>query len=492
MGSYTGFDIVPRIYDVERDRGRWARFTEEIRTLYRDESRVTEDEFCIRFNYGGDRITIPVLGKWFVRFAAKGPAKIYLQHVTTIAVRIWGIRIKVFDEGVGKPGYYTKDELERDEPSPNQVDPPQSTTTGPEGQPPSPLFEIREVRGKGRGLVALVDLPAGKQILSEKPLITVNRISSIDMDEKNIAAKLKTLPKEQQRQFFSLRNSIDPKVPLGGIIQTNGITCSDLLGRTVPGDTSWEDKTKGRNKEGVYPTICLVNHSCIPNCCENWDYEAGVETVYTLRPIFAGEELTFAYEHGEMFAQRQLTMKTMFGFECKCDFCLLPPGEIRESDANRYMMNHLFQLLATRETRLNDPRKILECYLALLQIMDAEYGSYPDRTKLKVYYGAFDIVISHGDRARGGLFAKRGYDMSLICEGENSPGTKQWKTLMEKPERHANYGALSMGWKRKKLAYPKDLEGDDFEKWVFRAKLGNTAIRVFEDSLPTLACRADS
>lgn len=67
-----------------------------------------------------------------------------------------------------------------------------------------------------------------------------------------LAAKLKAMTKTEQRQFFSLHNNFPGRYILNGVVRTNALPCGP--------------SSSGVGVGGVYATICLINHSCLPNC----------------------------------------------------------------------------------------------------------------------------------------------------------------------------------------------------------------------------------
>jgi hypothetical protein len=81
-----------------------------------------------------------------------------------------------------------------------------------------PLFEIKDIPGKGKGLVARFNISSGTRILCEKPLLTV-RAKSREELETILVEKLKAMPKSSQRQFLSAASSrrmlcrVDPGRP---------------------------------------------------------------------------------------------------------------------------------------------------------------------------------------------------------------------------------------------------------------------------------------
>ncbi|KFZ19978.1 hypothetical protein V501_00376 [Pseudogymnoascus sp. VKM F-4519 (FW-2642)] len=67
----------------------------------------------------------------------------------------------------------------------------------------SPLYEIKDMTGKGSGVVAQQDIQTGARILCEPPLFTTADLSIISQMELFIANKLKGLSKAQQLQHLS-------------------------------------------------------------------------------------------------------------------------------------------------------------------------------------------------------------------------------------------------------------------------------------------------
>ncbi|KAK3044233.1 hypothetical protein LTS18_001832, partial [Coniosporium uncinatum] len=85
-----------------------------------------------------------------------------------------------------------------------------------------PLFEIKDIPGKGKGLVARFNVSSGTRILCEKPLLTVEAKSREEL-ERLLVDKLNAMPKSSQRQFLSLHNNLLGKYPFSGIFKTNAL-----------------------------------------------------------------------------------------------------------------------------------------------------------------------------------------------------------------------------------------------------------------------------
>jgi hypothetical protein len=312
------------------------------------------------------------------------------------------------------------------------------------------LFSVQPVPDKGKGLVAFFNIGKGKRILSEKPLFTTSNWSSMSLMKSGIAAKLKALSKTEQRQFLSLHNNFPGKHPFSGIVKTNALPCGP-------------ESPIG----GVYPTICLINHSCLPNAHNSWNSDTKCETIHAISFIKQGEEITISYDKGGSSSSRRAYLKNAFGFDCNCSLCILPPADLQASDARRRQIQLLDNAIGDPERMMEKPDESLADCHSLLQILDEEYKGSAGALISRLYYDAFQISISHGDQARASAFAERGYKSRVICEGEDSPETRRIKSLKENPAGHSSFGA-SNRWKTSKGSIPKGLDNSRFEAWLWR------------------------
>lgn len=309
---------------------------------------------------------------------------------------------------------------------------------------------MKDVPGKGRGLIARSDISKGTQILCEKPLLLAGPMPP-DVLNLKLAADLKKLPKESQRRFLSLHNSRPGELPFYSIFKTNALPCGP-------------DSSTG----GVYPTICFINHDCLPNAHNNWNSEAEHETIYATRAIAAGEEITIPYDKGGPSAERRVHLLKSFGFNCKCRTCSLPPVELQASDKRRLMIQNLDEAIGDPFRMQNRPKESLSDCHSLLQILEDEYDGRPGILAARMYYDAFQVTISHGDQARASVFADRAYKLRVLGEGEDSPETRRMHNLARKPSEHRAFGLCSRRWKTTKEMVPKGLDKAEFEKWLFR------------------------
>ncbi|KAF5622978.1 SET domain protein [Fusarium sp. NRRL 52700] len=269
MEDSHGFDMLPRLSSGGKDQDTWKHFSDNVKTTFKDDDKVKVRDNYIQFDVGQNSF-LPFEGHKFLRFSGN---PLSYSHIVLVIMRMFfGPRVREWDDICGECGYYSQNEVSDSVRLYEQPDPPSSIH--------APLFEVRDIPEKGRGLIAKVDIPAGTRILCEKPLLQASTTTPGDL-EATAAPRLKALSQSQQRKFLSLHNSFPGEHPLNGIIRTNALPCGP-----------------GSIVGGVYLTISLVNHSCLPNSLNNWNSVAGHETIHAIRPIKAGEEITIYYYKG--------------------------------------------------------------------------------------------------------------------------------------------------------------------------------------------------
>ncbi|ORY10231.1 hypothetical protein BCR34DRAFT_625347 [Clohesyomyces aquaticus] len=395
MGIDAGFDMVPPLSKNIVDRHNWDQFISSIKSLYRDDPQVDIEPNYILFK-AGEYPKLPFEGHKFLRFSSKisgANARVtkvegYITVVTRIAKSYFGSRVRYWDECVDQYGIYDWSKVWESIRSYEQVcgaEIPISLVPSITSHDPIselPLFEIENISHKGRGLVARCNISKGTRILCEKPLLTLRPMAPGDA-EKVLATQLKALPKESQRQFLSLHNTKPGQHPFTGIVKTNALPCGP-------------DSPIG----GVYPTICLINHSCIPNSHHSWNNNTEQETIHAIRPIKAGEEITISYDRGGTSSVRRTFLKEAFDFDCHCHRCSLLTPELGASDARRSLIQSLDDAIGDPFRMASRPKDSLRDCSSLLQALRDEYDGCTEILSARAYYDAFQISIAHGDQAR--------------------------------------------------------------------------------------------
>lgn len=128
--------------------------------------------------------------------------------------------------------------------------------------------------------------------------------------EENFLSLIKTAEEKSEQTILPLK---DKKTlhKIFGIIETNAMYISLPTGTEIC---------------GLYATGCLLEHSCIPNCCYSFNMKDGFKIeVKAARDIKASENLTTTYSHVLWSTQlRQQHLKDTKYFTCVCERCKDP------------------------------------------------------------------------------------------------------------------------------------------------------------------------
>ncbi|XP_021944915.1 SET and MYND domain-containing protein 4 [Folsomia candida] len=106
-------------------------------------------------------------------------------------------------------------------------------------------------------------------------------------------------------------------------IEYNAITLSQLVNN--PSSNNNLQSSTLRYGGGVYPVLCLVNHSCDPNSVPVRSLKYLKTSVIAMKPLQPGDEVTFSYAphfaHMETHERRKFLLDR-YNFKCQCEACL--------------------------------------------------------------------------------------------------------------------------------------------------------------------------
>jgi len=176
---------------------------------------------------------------------------------------------------------------------------------------------VRDIPGKGKGVVAMRGIKMGEVLITEKPLM-------IFKAGNGLTECLKKMSDQGKRKLMSLydRDNENERTVLG-ILLTN---C--LAGRFAT--------------SVLYYLISRLNHSCVPNVVINQQYPT---SVVAIRDILEGEEISWCYNGEALYQDRHTrTMELHQGWSiasCKCYSCTLPNDAQKNSDNNRLQLKEV-------------------------------------------------------------------------------------------------------------------------------------------------------
>ena len=317
--------------------------------------------------------------------------------------------------------------------------------------PEDALWRMETIPGKGKGVIATRDISPGTLILSDPPLITTAVIQSIETTEQDLARALRALPKDSQRAFLSLHNNHrGEKNPLSNIVRSNGYPLGP-----------------GSDVGAVFAHVSRFNHSCVPNAKHAWNAALGHQTVYAIRPVAAGQEITLSYLHGGTFEERQRELSSLFGFTCACELCSLRESARAASDARLERARELNDAMGDYCACRSSPGRVLALGRELVRVYRAEDVVAGDDRLANVYWDLFQVCAMHGDGARARAFAGEYAALKRAGEGPLSAAAAEGEEVARRPDGHAGFGKTRQ-WASSVEDVPKGLGKEGFEKWMFR------------------------
>lgn len=185
--------------------------------------------------------------------------------------------------------------------------------------PNPPPYEIKDVPGKGKVIVATEPIKRGTRLLSSEPALIVHRNffneTFPEKQEPLLEAAVKLLPAETQKRIYGQINPEINVLTLKDVVNRRPFEAN--LGLTWVGKEGYDQEKHLINFPGAEP----LHHDCRPNAAFHMDMPL-VHEVTAVRKIQPGEEITISYFNPFLpAADRHNNMREWFGRPCTCDAC---------------------------------------------------------------------------------------------------------------------------------------------------------------------------
>ncbi|KAJ8522243.1 hypothetical protein ONZ45_g1171 [Pleurotus djamor] len=216
-------------------------------------------------------------------------------------------------------------------------------------------FIIKEVPGKGLGMIATRDFEFGELIVAERALLISSAVlfgtvpqmkpgdkpmemknakalgimvqkSSYDTEEEVLQQAFERMDEKTRRRYMALHDCHaheGTSGPLFGRMRTNGFQITFANGAPE----------NGAVYSSVFDNLSRLNHSCSPNAAMSWSPQTFSRQCYALRTIKKGEEITTTYMDISLsYADRKRTLLT-YGINCTCKACSSPNSFLTRMNA---------------------------------------------------------------------------------------------------------------------------------------------------------------
>jgi len=239
------------------------------------------------------------------------------------------------------------------------------------------MMVVREVEGRGKGLVATRKITAGTVIFSEDPLVVIKKATAeVGEEYKKLEVKNLKLKEdymalfdpvglelnEEWRKKWHIHDKEDPEVvKFWRIFCVNSVNIG--LVRTDVGRNS-------DDLSGIYKQFSRINHSCSSNVTQDWKEENPLKIeVRAACTIRKGEELTLNYLGLlRTYKERKEQLKRKWFFHCNCKVCSLSEEEREKNDLTREMITFHMELSSSVQglATMSNVSSVLEEYLHVL------------------------------------------------------------------------------------------------------------------------------
>ncbi|KAK0187869.1 hypothetical protein F5146DRAFT_731719 [Armillaria mellea] len=292
----------------------------------------------------------------------------------------------------------------------------------------SPLFEVVDLPGRGKGVVAARDIQRGELVILEKPLFIVP-YSTSDSPTTLISRHVQSLNDVDYHAFFNLSyvnfpKNMDPEVHRDevalAIFQTNAVAAGEGV--------------------GIFPRMARLNHGCSSafNVVYSWRQAEGKIVVHALQNISKGQELLTTYTDTKRPRKvRREFLSKHYGFRCACSVCSLPPSQSRASDERLDSISELYNLFSTWGTHSISGTEAINVVRRIWSLTDEE-GYYSERGQL--FADAVLVSLSHSDASATRAWAKVAAEWYGYELGQDSEQVTNMLAIIARPEAHYAWG----------------------------------------------------
>ncbi|KAK7464709.1 hypothetical protein VKT23_005915 [Stygiomarasmius scandens] len=295
------------------------------------------------------------------------------------------------------------------------------------------IFEVRDLPGKGKGMVAVRDIEQGELIIRERPLFVVPPQISVSPTAL-VAQNLARLAPSQRSAFFNLSYvNLPPHVnPDSGldkdlnevalaIFQTNAVSAGDGV--------------------GIFPRMARLNHGCSRafNSVYSYREKEGELVVHALKGVKKDEELLTTYMNTKQpRARRRDYLSHQYGFECTCSVCSLPKLESQASDGRLSAMSNLYARFSTWNSGTISGVEAIDTVQRIWDLGNEE-GYWSERGQLAS--DAAFVAAAHSDLTATEEWARLAVEWFGIELGSDSEQAQRMKSLAAHPMGHAVWGS---------------------------------------------------
>ncbi|QDS67957.1 hypothetical protein FKW77_008975 [Venturia effusa] len=280
-----------------------------------------------------------------------------------------------------------------------------------------PPYEIRQLPGRGFGLIANRTVHRGDKIFVHTPILIAQAITETGLEEEELfrlhRVAVERLPEGSRQLFMALHGHFGGDLVYDRF-STNAFNVFDFA--------------------AIFPETARINHDCRPNAGYYFDKPTFTHKVHATREISSGVEITISYIDPFLTSQQRLErIPGQWGFNCSCSLCSSSREDLSASD------QRLEQILEL-ESQLQDLRTNRTAKVETAEKLVLLYKEERFETSLaKAYVFAALEHIYVGNRRMAQKFAKLAVETTSLWYGPQSEDVKLMDSIAREPERHRHW-----------------------------------------------------
>lgn len=296
---------------------------------------------------------------------------------------------------------------------------------------PPAKYEMRELPGKGMGLIATAPIQRGEQIMANTASLMIDYRAFHELTKPQYTALQAHAVDNLPPAHRALLLSLSAHTP-----QTSHLTHTQLIDKIASTnsfdiDPDDDDPDQHHSLFVLFPSIARMNHACRPNAEYRFDPPTLSQAITAARDIRPGEEITLSYINPLLPRTRRVAkLQKNWGFACDCAACTAPDARAAESDARVEQIVRLKEELREWGVRSRGCPEMAELVVALHE-MEGLWGAMHEAyTLAALEYNAA------GDPWTAVKYARLGIEWGLPMLGEGDGDVKALRELAADPWGH--------------------------------------------------------
>ncbi|KAK4155259.1 SET domain-containing protein 5 [Chaetomidium leptoderma] len=260
----------------------------------------------------------------------------------------------------------------------------------------SPPYELRDIPGKGIGVVATRKISRGQVLM---------------IDYAAVVADAQFPSRVKRKQGSQLLRQAVERLPAADEILNLARSSPDpdtvSVAEDVMKTNSFTVEIAGKDYMALFPRIARMNHACKPSTLTRFNSTTLSNIVYAFHDIQPEEELTISYSPFGLASAARHTTLSKWGFTCTCSLCASSPAVLAASDVRRDRISALSKKVVELVQRGGEGNFKAAVELYAQAVADVkEEGLVPH---LGGHYGVLgQLWGAAGDGLKAGEWIKRG------------------------------------------------------------------------------------